>query len=63
MFRFPGDQEVIREYAARTHLDTIIGNIDSLVRNAPTGFVSFPKYTNGPVQISGFDLEIERPEE
>ena len=61
--RFPGDKEWRREFAARAHLDSIIGNINSLVRNAPTGFVSFPKYTNGPVQIRGFDLEIERPEE
>ena len=63
MVRFPGEQERSREFAARTHLVTIIGNINSLVRNAPTGFVSFPKYTDGPVQICGFDLDIEQPEE
>jgi hypothetical protein len=58
--RFPGEQVGARVFAAAMHLDALIGNINSLVRNAPTGHVSFPEYPAIAVQIRGFDLEIEQ---
>jgi hypothetical protein len=60
--RLPGDQEKAREFAVRTHLDTIIANINSVVRNAPTEFVTFPEQPELPVQIQSFKLEIEQPD-
>src|SRR5262249_40515682 len=59
--QFPGDQGEARVFAAAMHLDLLIGNIDSLVRNAPTGYVSFPERPGLAVQIRGFELEIEQP--
>jgi hypothetical protein len=50
-------------FAAAMHLDSLIGNINSLVRNAPTGYVSFPEHPGVAVQIRGFELEIEQPAE
>jgi hypothetical protein len=50
-------------FAAALHLDSLIGNINSLVRNAPTGHVSFPEHPGVAVQIRGFELEIEQPPE
>ncbi len=41
--RFSGDQPGATVFAAAMHLDSLIGNINSLVRNAPTGYVSFPE--------------------
>jgi hypothetical protein len=59
--RFPGDQAEARVFAAAVHMDSLIGNINSLVRNAPTGYVSFPEYPGTAVQIRGFELEIDEP--
>jgi hypothetical protein len=61
--RFPGHQAEARVFAAAIHLDSVIGNINSLVRNAPTGCVSFPENPGVAVQIRGFELEIEQPAE
>ncbi len=61
--RFPGHQAEARVFAAAMHLDALIGNINSLVRNAPTGYVSFPEHPGVAVQIRGFDLEIQQPSE
>lgn len=61
--RFPGDQAEARVFAAALHLDALLGNINSLVRNAPTGYVSFPEQPGVAVQIRGFELEIEQPAE
>jgi hypothetical protein len=61
--RFPGHQAEARVFAAAMHLDSLIGNINSLVRNAPTGYVSFPEHPGVAVQIRGFDLEIEQAAE
>jgi hypothetical protein len=57
--RFPGDPAEARVFAAAMHLDSLIGNINSLVRHAPTGYVSFPEHPGVAVQIRGFELEIE----
>ncbi len=59
--QFPGDQGGARVFAAAMHLDSLIGNIDSLVRNAPTGYVSFPEHPAIALQIRGFELKIEQP--
>jgi hypothetical protein len=59
--RFPGDQGEARVFAAAMHLDSLIGNIDSLVRNAPTGYVSFPEHPGVALQIRGVELKIEQP--
>jgi hypothetical protein len=61
--RFPGDQGEARVFAAVMHLDSLIGNIDSLVRNAPTGYVSFPEHPGVALRIRGFELKIEQPAE
>jgi hypothetical protein len=61
--RFPGHQAEARVFAAAMHLDSLIGNINSLVRNAPTGSFSFPEHPGVAVQIRGFELEIEQPAE
>jgi hypothetical protein len=61
--RFPGYQADARVFAAAIHLDSLIGNINSLVRNAPTGYVSFPEHPTVAVQIRGFELVIEQPAE
>ena len=57
--RLPGDQIGARVFAAAIHLDSLIGNINSLVRNAPTGYVSFPEYPGLVAQIRDIELEIE----
>jgi hypothetical protein len=44
-------------------MDSLIGNINSLVRHAPTGYVSFSEHPGVAVQIRGFELEIEPPTE
>jgi hypothetical protein len=61
--RFPGRQADARVFAAALHLDSLIGNINSLVWNAPTGYVSFPEYPGVAIQIRGFELQIEQPAE
>jgi hypothetical protein len=61
--QFPGHQAEARVFAAAMHLDSLIGNINSLVRNAPTGYVSFPEHPAVAVQIRGFELDIEQPAE
>jgi hypothetical protein len=61
--QFPGDRTGARVFAAAMHMDSLTGNINSLVRNAPTGYVSFPEYPGTAVQIRGFELEIEQPAE
>ncbi len=61
--RLPGDQAGARMFAAAMHLDSLIGNINSLVRNAPTEYVSFPEYPGVAVQIRSFELEIDQPAE
>jgi hypothetical protein len=59
--RFPGDVEGARRFASAAHLDALIGNINSLVRNAPTGILSFPEYPGVAVQIQSFELKIVQP--
>lgn len=58
--RFPGDPAGAQQFADGAHLDTLIGIVNSLVRNAPTGFVSFPAHPGVAVQIQGFAIEIEQ---
>lgn len=59
--RFPGNQAGAQAFAAGVYLDTLIANVDSLVRNASTGFVSFQTFPGVAVQIQGFALEIDQP--
>lgn len=59
--RFPDDVEGARQFASATHLDSLIGNINSLVRNAPTGFLSFPDHPGLSLEIVGFELVIDQP--
>jgi len=59
--RIPGDVEGARRFASAAHLDSLIGNINSLVRNAPTGILSFPEYPGVAVQIQSFELKIVQP--
>lgn len=47
------------EFAADIHRDTILGNIDSLVRHAPTGLIMLRDAPKIPLRIVGFDLEIK----
>jgi hypothetical protein len=54
----PGSEEWAREFAATVHRDTIIGNINSAVRHAPTGFTTFREHPATAVRILGFRLEI-----
>lgn len=61
--QFPGDRTAARVFAAAVHMDSLIGNINSLVRNAPTGYVSFPEYPGIAIQIRGVELEVEGPVE
>jgi hypothetical protein len=55
--RAPGNRDAAARLVVGFHLDSIMGNINSLVRNALTGFIPTPGYVGG-VQICGFDLEI-----
>jgi hypothetical protein len=45
-------------FAVAVHRDTILGNIDSLVRHAPDGLIRLRDAPQIPVRIVGFDLEI-----
>jgi hypothetical protein len=45
-------------FAASVHLEAILGNINSLVRHAPTGLVNLKDAPQVPLQIVGFELEI-----
>jgi hypothetical protein len=46
-------------FAAAIHRDTILGNINSLVRHAPTGLIMLRDAPQIPLRIVGFDLEIK----
>ncbi|HEY7426217.1 MAG TPA: hypothetical protein VH682_18445 [Gemmataceae bacterium] len=46
-------------FAATIHRDTILGNINSLVRHAPTGLTLLRDAPQIPLRIVGFDLEIK----
>lgn len=59
--RFPGDVDGARRFAAAMHLDALIKNIDSLVRSAPTGFLTFPDRPGRKFRIVRFELKIEQP--
>jgi hypothetical protein len=45
-------------FAANLHRDTILRNIDSLVRHAPSGLIRLRDAPQIPLRIVGFDLEI-----
>lgn len=59
--RFPGDVKRARRFASAAHLDSLIDNVNSLVRNAPTCLLSVLEYPGLSVQIQGFKLEIVQP--
>ena len=46
-------------FAATSHRDTILGNINSLVRHAPSGLIMLRDAPQIPLRIVGFDLEIK----
>ena len=58
--RLPGDVEGAKRLASAAHLNSLIGNINSIVRNAPSGFLSFPENPRLSLRIVGFDLVIEQ---
>jgi hypothetical protein len=49
-------------FAAAVHRDTILGNINSLVRHAPAGLVMLHDGPQIPLRIVGFELTIEDAE-
>jgi hypothetical protein len=46
-------------FAAASHLDSILGNINSLVRHAPKGLTMLKGAPQVPLRIVGCELEIE----
>jgi hypothetical protein len=56
-----GDSEATERFAAGVMLDTAIGNINSLVRNAPTDFIDYPGHPSGVLQMYDFELVIGKP--
>ncbi len=46
-------------FAAASHLDSIVGNINSSVRHAPEGLTRLRGAPQVPLRIVGFELEIE----
>jgi hypothetical protein len=61
--RFPGNPDFARQFATGIHLDTIVGNINSLVRHAPVGPVMLRDGPVFPVVVRDFSLEINQPPE
>jgi len=60
---WPGNPEAARRFAIAVHLDSIIGNINSLVRNASTDPIMLRGGPSIPVVVRGLSLEINQPEE
>lgn len=60
---WPGHEEDARAFAIAAHLDTLIGNIYSLVRGAPVGYLDQPGGSDAAVRIGGFELDIVHPVE
>lgn len=58
---FPGNQVLAWQFAAEEFRNTIIGNINSLVRYAPTGLHMISGGPNFPVAVRDFSLEIVQP--
>lgn len=58
--RVPGDIELAKRWAKKDHIAALIATINSVVRNAPTGDLSFPDHPGLVVQIVGFELEVKQ---
>ena len=58
-----GNTEASRLFAAEAQLDCIVGNINSLVRHAPTGPIMLLDGPAFPVVVQSFSLEINQPDE
>jgi hypothetical protein len=52
------DPEMAKRWADSINLETAIGNINSLVRTAPTDFVDFPGHPSNVLQVYDFELLI-----
>lgn len=59
----PGDQDFARQFAATAHLETIIGNINSLVRPLANDPTWLPLALPQAVSVSDVTLEIIQPTE
>jgi uncharacterized protein (DUF433 family) len=59
--QWPGDPESARKFAASIHLDTIIGNVNALVRNAPEGPIRLRDGPEFAVTVRDFSLEVLGP--
>jgi len=58
--RFPGDPEGAKALATTMHIQTIIDNINSLVRSAdPDELVMLRGAPQIPMRIVGFELEVQ----
>ncbi len=55
------DPERAKQFADAVTLDTVVDNINSLVRGAPTDFVDCPGHPSNVLQIFGFELLIKQP--
>lgn len=56
------DQSMAMAFAGAMHADTILQNINSLVRHAPTEFVRIADApTQDMLRIVNFDIEITQP--
>ncbi len=51
-------QEAGQAFARSVHIDTIIGNINSLVRNPPKGLVMLRDAPQIPLRVVDFEMEI-----
>jgi predicted nucleic acid-binding protein len=59
--RGPGRREAAARFASSSLVDTILGNIESLVRHAPEGIIRIAAGPATPVQIRRMTLEIVQP--
>ncbi len=59
--KFPGNRARAEQFAAESHQDTIVANINSLVRHATPDPVMLDGGPSFPVVIRDFSLEIVQP--
>ncbi len=53
------DRSVAHQFVAERFLETIIGNVNSIVRHAPSGPQQFPNVPGRTFVISKFEMEID----
>ncbi len=54
-----GDTELARQFVTAAQREALLGNINSLVRNAPTDFVDYPGSPSGPLVIQSFEFHLK----